>query len=139
MTSNLGGSFVTDDTLDDADREAKMFEILRASFRPEFLNRIDQIITFKRLGKDEVAQIVDIQLLELSNRLSSKGFDINFDKSVRDYVALFGFDKIYGARPVKRVLQNKIEDELALQIIEGKLKPGTPITVSIVNSKLLIK
>jgi len=139
MTSNLGGSFVTDDNLDEADREAKMFEILRASFRPEFLNRIDQIITFKRLGKEEVAKIVEIQLGELSNRLASKGFQITFDKSVSDYVALFGFDKIYGARPVKRVLQNKIEDELALQIIEGKLQIGRNISVGIKDGRLSVK
>jgi ATP-dependent Clp protease ATP-binding subunit ClpB len=139
MTSNLGGHFMEDDKLDEDDLEAKMYEILRASFRPEFINRIDQIITFRRLGRDQVAQIVAIQLRELANRLASKGFEINFDNSVRDYVALFGFDKIYGARPIKRVLQNKIEDELALEIIEGKLQPGVQITVSIVNSKLVIK
>jgi ATP-dependent Clp protease ATP-binding subunit ClpB len=139
MTSNLGGHFIEDDKLDEDDLEAKMYEILRASFRPEFINRIDQIITFRRLGRDQVAQIVAIQLRELANRLASKGFEINFDNSVRDYVALFGFDKIYGARPIKRVLQNKIEDELALEIIEGKLQPGVQITVSIVNSKLVIK
>ena len=139
MTSNLGGSFVTDDNLDEADREAKMFEILRANFRPEFLNRIDQIITFKRLGKAEVAKIVEIQLKELSNRLASKSFQITFDKSVSDYVALFGFDKIYGARPVKRVLQNKIEDELALQIIEGKLQMGRNISVGIKDGHLSVK
>ncbi|EKD52807.1 MAG: hypothetical protein ACD_61C00233G0001 [uncultured bacterium] len=139
MTSNLGSSFVVDDKLDEADIEAKMFETLRQNFRPEFLNRIDQIITFKRLGKDEVAKIVDIQLRELSNRMALKGYGISFDKSVGDYVALFGFDKIYGARPVKRVIQNKIEDELALQIIEGKLKPNTKIRISFVSGKLTIK
>ena len=139
MTSNLGSSFVVDDKLDEADIEAKMFEVLRQNFRPEFLNRIDQIITFKRLGKDEVAKIVDIQLLELSNRMALKGYEISFDKSVGDYVALFGFDKIYGARPVKRVIQNKIEDELALQIIEGKLKPNTKIRISFTSGRLTIK
>jgi ATP-dependent Clp protease ATP-binding subunit ClpB len=139
MTSNLGSSFVVDDKLDEADIETKMFETLRQNFRPEFLNRIDQIITFKRLSKDEVAKIVDIQLLELSNRMALKGYGISFDKSVGDYVALFGFDKIYGARPVKRVIQNKIEDELALQIIEGKLKPNTKIKISFVSGKLIIK
>lgn len=139
MTSNLGGGFVSDDRLDEADLESKMYEVLRASFRPEFLNRIDQIITFKRLGQEEVAKIVDIQLAELSARLAHKGFEINFDKSVSDYVALFGFDKIYGARPIKRVLQNKIEDDLALQIIEGKLKPDTPTNIFFVSNKLVIQ
>lgn len=139
MTSNLGGNLISDDKLDEADIEAKTFEILRDYFRPEFLNRIDQIITYKRLGKAEVASIVNIQLAELSARLSAKGFQISFDKSVSDYVALYGFDKIYGARPIKRVLQNKIEDELALQIIEGKITPEKPIKISFVNNKLVIK
>ncbi|KKT39972.1 hypothetical protein A3K29_03685 [Candidatus Collierbacteria bacterium RIFOXYB2_FULL_46_14] len=139
MTSNLGGSFVVDDKMDEADVEAKMFVTLRENFRPEFLNRIDQIITFKRLGKDEVAKIVEIQLGELSLRLAEKGFNIIFDKSVNDYVTLFGFDKIYGARPVKRVIQNKIEDELALQIIEGRLPTGQIITVGIKDGRLSVK
>ena len=139
MTSNLGGGFVVDDNMDEADIEAKMFETLRENFRPEFLNRIDQIITFRRLGKEEVDKIVGIQLSELSRRLTNKGFNITFDKSVKDYVSLFGFDKIYGARPVKRVIQNKIEDELAMQIIEGKLKHETNIAVSIKNGHLEIK
>ncbi len=139
MTSNLGSSFAIDDNLSEVDIEAKTFEILRSQFRPEFLNRIDQVITFKRLGKTEVSKIVGIQLQELSTRLAGKGFEISFDNSVADTVSLFGFDKIYGARPIKRVIQNKIEDELALQIIEGKLKPGKEIVVSFENSKLVIK
>ncbi len=139
MTSNLGGSFAVDDKLNEADIEAKTYELLRTHFRPEFLNRIDQIITFKRLGKEEVSKIVEVQLKELSERLFFRGFDISFDKSVSEMVSLFGFDKIYGARPIKRVIQNKIEDELALQIIEGKLKPHTQITVSFADSKLVIK
>ncbi|HCQ31036.1 TPA: type VI secretion system ATPase TssH [Candidatus Collierbacteria bacterium] len=139
MTSNLGGGFVVDDKMDEVDIEAKMHEALRDNFRPEFLNRIDQIITFRRLGKEEVSKIVDIQLRELSGRLSSKGFHIDFDKSVSDYIALFGFDKIYGARPIKRVLQNKIEDELALQIIEGRLQVGKKISVGIKDGSLSVK
>ncbi len=139
MTSNLGSSFAVDDKLSESDIETKTFEILRGYFRPEFLNRIDQIITFKRLNREQVSEIVEIQLNELKYRLAGKGYQIDFDKTVGQTVALFGFDKIYGARPVKRVIQNKIEDELALQIIEGKLHQDKPIKISFVEGRLVIK
>lgn len=139
MTSNLGSEVLQEENLSDSDIDAKMFEVLRQEFRPEFLNRIDQIITFKRLGKEEVVQISAIQLTQLSERLKSKGYDIRFDNSVRDFVVLFGYDKIYGARPIRRTIQNKIEDELALEIIEGKLRPNTPITVTVKNNHIVVK
>ncbi len=139
MTSNLGSEVLQEENLSDSDIDAKMFEVLRQEFRPEFLNRIDQIITFKRLGKEEVVQIAAIQLAQLSERLKSKGYDIRFDNSVRDFVVLFGYDKIYGARPIRRTIQNKIEDELALEIIEGKLRPNTPITVTVKNNHIVVK
>jgi ATP-dependent Clp protease ATP-binding subunit ClpB len=138
MTSNLGSEYMTDEKMDEEDVNAKVFEELRIHFRPEFLNRIDQIITYKRLGKEEIHDIVKIRIAELENRLSEKGFKVKFDKTVFDYVALFGFDRIYGARPVKRVIQNKIEDELALEIIEGKIIPGIGVKVSILENKLRI-
>jgi len=138
MTSNIGSNFAVDEKMDEADIEAKIYTTLREHFRPEFLNRIDQIINFKRLGKEQIAKIVDIALRSLAERLEVKGYRITFDKSVNDYVSLFGFDKIYGARPVKRVIQNKIEDELALQIIEGKVMPDKNIKIAFVNGKLEI-
>lgn len=138
MTSNLGSEFMTDETLSEIDVDAKVHEILRNSFRPEFINRIDQIITFNRLGKDEVSKIVDLRLSELENRLSAKGYEVSFDDKVRSYVASFGFDQVFGARPIKRVIQNKIEDELALQIIEQKIIPGKKTNISIDKGNLLI-
>jgi len=139
MTSNLGGGFMSDENMDEEDVSAKVFEVLKSHFRPEFLNRIDQIITYKRLGKVEIRAIVDIRLGELKTRLDEKGFKISFDKTVNDYVTLFGFDQVYGARPVKRVIQNKIEDELALQIIEGKIVPNKEKLLKIINNKLVIE
>jgi ATP-dependent Clp protease ATP-binding subunit ClpB len=139
MTSNLGGHLIEDEKMSDMDIDAQVFEILKGHFRPEFLNRIDQTIIFKRLGKEEVSQIVSLQLDELGSRLAAKGYQITFDKTIKDYVAMLGYDRIYGARPVRRVIQNKIEDELALQIIEGKLKPNTPIEISYASNKVVIK
>lgn len=139
MTSNLGGHLIEDEKMSEMDIDAQVFEILKNHFRPEFLNRIDQTIIFKRLGKEEVSQITSLQLDHLSKRLATKDYQITFDKSIKDYVSMLGFDRVYGARPIRRVIQNKIEDELALQIIEGKLKPNIPITVSFSNNKVVIK
>jgi len=124
MTSNLGSEFMTDEALTKEDIEAKVHEALRASFRPEFVNRIDQIITFDRLEKEQIEKIVDLQLNELSLRLEAKGYKVEFDKSIRNFITSYGFDRIFGARPIKRVIQNKIEDELALLIIEGRIQPN---------------
>lgn len=139
MTSNLGSEYMNDESLGDLDLEAKIQTVLRENFRPEFINRIDQTIIFKRLGKEQIAKIVDIELSHLESRLKAKGIEVDFTQSLRDYVASYGFDPVFGARPVKRVIQNKIEDELALQIIEGKIKPGIKANISYENSQIVVK
>lgn len=138
MTSNLGSEVMTDDSLPKEDIEAKVHELLRSNFRPEFINRIDQIITFNRLGQEQISQIVDLRLSELSDRLAQKGYIVEFDKSVRNYISSFGFDTVFGARPINRIIQNKLEDELALQVIEGKIKPGKTVKVSFGKQGVII-
>ena len=138
MTSNLGSEFMTDDSLSKEDVEARIHEVLKENFRPEFINRVDQTITFDRLDKEQIEKIVDLRLSELSERLSTKGYSVTFDKNTRSYVASFGFDTVFGARPVNRVIQNKIEDELALEIIEGKIKPGERVTVTFEKGKIAV-
>ncbi|KKT34602.1 MAG: ATP-dependent chaperone ClpB [Candidatus Collierbacteria bacterium GW2011_GWA1_44_12] len=139
MTSNLGSEFMTDESLSKEDIEAKVHEILRSNFRPELINRIDQIITFDRLDKGQISKIVDLRLRELSDRLANKGYEIDFDNNARNYISSYGYDPVFGARPVNRVIQNKIEDELALQIIEGKVKPEKKIKVTFESGSMLIK
>lgn len=138
MTSNLGSEYTTDDKLDKNDIEAKVFEVLRRSFRPEFINRVDQIITFNRLSKDQISQIVTLRLKELSDKLASKGYQVEYDKSIVAYLSSYGYDPAFGARPIKRIIQNKIEDELALQIIENKIIPGKAIKISYENGKVIV-
>ena len=138
MTSNLGSEYMTDEKLTKDDIEAKVRETLHLSFRPEFINRIDQIITFDRLNKSQVEKIVDLRLSELTDRLVQKGLSLEFDSTIRSYIASYGFDTVFGARPINRVIQNKIEDELALQIIEGKITPGKPIKISFEKGKVVI-
>lgn len=139
MTSNLGSEFITDDKLDQQDIEAKVNEVIRHHFRPEFLNRVDQVITFNRLGKDQVSKIVDIRLAELQKRLSDKKYEIEFTDTLKKYISTFGFDPIYGARPIKRVIQNKIEDELALRIIEDKILPNKKTNISFKNNQIVFE
>ncbi len=139
MTSNLGGEFILDENLDEADIDAKVHHILRQFFKPEFINRIDQIISFKRLGTKVISKIIDLQLEHLASRLAAKGYLLKFDSSIKKYLESYGYDPSFGARPIKRVIQNKIEDELALEIIEGKVLIGQETTVSFKDSKVKIQ
>ena len=139
MTSNLGSEYIIDGKLGKLDIEAKMQMILKETFRPEFLNRVDQLVIFNRLSKEGIAKIVELQLNKLSDRLLSKGYEVTFANSIKEYIAALGYDPIYGARPLKRLIQNKIEDELALQIIEDKLTPNHPISVGYLDGVIVIK
>ncbi len=139
MTSNLGAHFHLDEKLNGLDIQAKVFEELKKFFKPEFLNRIDQIVTFNQLTKENIKDVVQIQLNNLSQKLEEKGYQINFDQSIADMVILYGYDKIYGARPIRRVIQNKIEDELALLILENKIEAEKKYTASFKDNKLTIK
>jgi ATP-dependent Clp protease ATP-binding subunit ClpB len=141
MTSNLGSQYITDyagsgDSSDGGDHEHErmrdtIMEVLKQSFRPEFLNRIDEILIFNRLGKDEISRIVEIQLGLVRARLADKGFSIVWTPAVRDYLARAGYDPIYGARPLKRAIQRELENTLALEILQGRFKEGDVIQVSV--------
>jgi ATP-dependent Clp protease ATP-binding subunit ClpB len=132
MTSNLGGDVLVNqpegqDT--DAVRDQVM-AIVRASFRPEFLNRVDEIILFHRLQKSEMSRIVDIQMQRLSKLLEDRKIAITLDPSARDWLADKGWDPAYGARPLKRVIQKSVQDPLAEMILAGRLKDGEKVAIS---------
>jgi ATP-dependent Clp protease ATP-binding subunit ClpB len=132
MTSNLGADILVaqpegQDT--DAVRDQVM-AIVRASFRPEFLNRIDEIILFHRLQKSEMARIVDIQLKRLSNLLDERKITITLEPSARDWLADKGWDPAYGARPLKRVIQKSVQDPLAELVLSGRIKDGDKVVIS---------
>jgi ATP-dependent Clp protease ATP-binding subunit ClpB len=132
MTSNLGSEFLAQqpegqDT--DAVRDQVM-AVVRASFRPEFLNRVDEIILFHRLRRDEMSKIVDIQMARLARRLADRKITIAVEDSARKWLAEKGWDPAYGARPLKRVIQKSVEDPLAEQILAGEIKDGEHIELS---------
>jgi ATP-dependent Clp protease ATP-binding subunit ClpB len=132
MTSNLGSEFLANqpegqDT--DAVREQVM-AVVRASFRPEFLNRIDEIILFHRLQRADMAKIVDIQMVRLAKLLEDRKITLVLDRSARDWLAEKGWDPAYGARPLKRVIQKSVQDPLAELILAGQVKDGEKVTIS---------
>jgi ATP-dependent Clp protease ATP-binding subunit ClpB len=132
MTSNLGAELLVAQP-EGQDTEAvrdQVMAIVRASFRPEFLNRIDEIILFHRLQKSEMARIVDIQIQRLSRLLEERKITIKLEPSARDWVADKGWDPAYGARPLKRVIQKSVQDPLAELVLSGRIKDGDKVVIS---------
>jgi ATP-dependent Clp protease ATP-binding subunit ClpB len=137
MTSNLASQHVSDDNLTPAQVESKVWEVLKQSFRPEFLNRIDQLIVFEKIDQANIERIVDIQLLRLAHRLhAAHNIGLVVSDTAKKHLSKIGYDPVFGARPLKRVIQQELEDELAMQIIEGKLTSGQTVKVNLRNNSL---
>jgi len=103
-------------------------ELLKQSFRPEFLNRIDETVIFNRLGKEEINKIVDIQLVRLCARLAERKIELKLTKAAKEILAERGYDPLFGARPLKRAIQADLENPLAKAVIAGKIKEGDIVT-----------
>src|SRR5213594_856050 len=129
MTSNLGGFLFADPGSSAEDRTEKVMAEVRATFRPEFVNRVDEIIVFQPLGRDEIAQIVDIQVRVLQRRLEGRKLAISLTDAAREYLANKGFDPSYGARPLKRLLQREVQDVLAVKLLAGEIAEGDEVEV----------
>ena len=129
MTSNLGGFLFADPGSSAEERTEKVMAEVRATFRPEFVNRVDEIIVFQPLGRDEIAQIVDIQVRMLQRRLESRRLVISITDAAREYLTNKGFDPTYGARPLKRLIQREIQDALAVKLLSGELAEGDEVEV----------
>jgi len=135
MTSNIGGECIQELSDKDAIRE-KIADALKLHFRPEFLNRIDEVVIFNRLSMEDIERIVDIQVEYLKKRLQDKQIGISLDAGAKELLALGGFDPVYGARPLKRVMQKEIGDALALKLLEGEFKEGDTVAVGAKEGKL---
>ena len=129
MTSNLGSEYILQ-MEDLKEAEAAVSELLRSKFKPEFLNRIDEIIMFNRLGKDEIHRIVDIEIGKLVSRLKVKKYDIEITDSAKQLLADLGYDPAFGARPLKRTIQNLVQNPLAKEILKGTFVEGDVIKIS---------
>jgi ATP-dependent Clp protease ATP-binding subunit ClpB len=128
MTSNIGSQFIMEES-SPAARERLVMDALRQHFRPEFLNRIDDIIIFDRLSEEELKKIVEIQLRRLVRRLENQKISLELSDAAKAFVASHGYDPVYGARPLKRAVQKYILDPLSLEIVEGKIREGQRIKV----------
>jgi ATP-dependent Clp protease ATP-binding subunit ClpB len=136
LTSNLGTEFLTGD--ENAQSRAQVMQAVRGHFRPEFLNRLDEIILFHRLTRGNMDKIVDIQIARLDKLLADRKIEVTLDAKAREWLANAGYDPVYGARPLKRVIQRRLQDPLAQSLLEGKIADGAKIKVGAGKSGLTI-
>jgi ATP-dependent Clp protease ATP-binding subunit ClpB len=129
MTSNLGSQWITAGDETDASVEEKVMATVRDHFKPEFLNRVDEIIVFHRLTAEHITAIVDIQLATLSRRLEERGISLELTQGAKEYISREGYEPAFGARPLKRLIQREIENELALKLLDGTFSDGMTIKV----------
>jgi ATP-dependent Clp protease ATP-binding subunit ClpB len=129
MTSNLGSQALAEEGLTQDQTESRVREALRAHFRPEFLNRIDDVVVFHRLTREEVRRIVDIQVRRLAKVLAGRDVTLEVTDAARDEIAKEGFDPVYGARPLKRLIQSEVQNELARRLLAGEIGAGDSVVV----------
>jgi ATP-dependent Clp protease ATP-binding subunit ClpB len=131
LTSNLGSSFIADPALDDRGKREAVMTAVRAAFKPEFLNRLDDVIIFDSLSTAELTRIVDLQVARLGKRLSARRLTLTVTPAARDWLALTGFDPVYGARPLRRLVQSAIGDKLAKALLTGAIADGDEVLVDL--------
>lgn len=138
MTSNLGSNLIQEMAGEEnyAAMKNAIMDVVGSHFRPEFVNRIDDLVVFHPLGRDHIREIVDIQLAYLHDRLADRGISIQLSDAARDKLADAGFDPVYGARPLKRAIQQQVENTLAQEILQGKFSPGDIIEVGVTDDRL---
>ncbi len=140
MTSNLGSDLIQGNQTESYDEmKALVMSVVSQHFRPEFINRIDETVVFHPLNKDNIRAIAEIQLKRLINRMESRGYVLHFTDNTLNFISEIGYDPIYGARPLKRAIQQEIENPLAQQILSGSLLPEKPISVDYVDRKIVAK
>lgn len=150
MTSNIGARSITEnktmgfaskeDTSKDYEKtKSEVMSEIKKVFRPEFLNRLDEIIVFKKLGEDSIKKIVRLMLNEFEKRLNKKDISVTFEDNVIEYIAKIGFDNTYGARPLRRCIQSNIEDKFANELLDENILNGDKINVSYIDNNIVIK
>ncbi|MGW3964636.1 ATP-dependent chaperone ClpB [Amycolatopsis sp. NPDC005003] len=129
LTSNLGSQAIADPSLDERQRRDAVLEVVQRQFKPEFLNRLDDIVVFHSLGTEQLTSIVDIQIARLAKRLAQRRLNLDVTDGAREWLALNGFDPIYGARPLRRLVQSAIGDKLAKELLSGEIRDGDTVRV----------
>lgn len=137
MTSNLGSDLIQGSKDESySEMKALVMSVVGQHFRPEFINRIDETVVFHPLGKENIRAIASIQLERLAKRMETRGYELVFTDALLDFIAEVGYDPIYGARPLKRAIQQEIENSLAQQVLSGQLLPGKVVTIDYVDGKV---
>jgi ATP-dependent Clp protease ATP-binding subunit ClpB len=139
MTSNIGSQRLAEGSGKDADARDAVMKEMRQFFRPEFLNRVDEIVLFHRLTEDHLKQIVEVQLKDLKARLEDRKVGLAVTPKALGWLAERGFDPIYGARPLKRLIQKELVDKLSLKLLEGKIHEGQTVKVDAQGDGLIFK
>jgi ATP-dependent Clp protease ATP-binding subunit ClpB len=139
MTSNLGSQWILSASETEESMRDKVMETVRHEFKPEFLNRVDEIIVFHRLGEEHLARIIDLQLQRVEERLEDRDIFLTVDDDARRYLSEKGFDPAYGARPLKRLIQREIENPLALKLLDGTFRAGDKIEVGVDGEVLMFR
>ena len=139
LTSNLGGEVFQKKDLAEPERERQVMELVHQFFRPEFVNRLDAIVIYKPLDKEMIRQILEKELQKINARLSEQKLSLEVSQKAKDYLVSVGFDPVFGARPLRRVLEELIVDEIALRILEGKIKAGEKIKVDFERGKIKLE
>ena len=129
MTSNIGSQWILDPDLTEVEMNHRVMEAMRATFKPEFLNRVDDVVIFHRLSLEHIRKIVEIQLAQLRARLSERDIDLELSEEALDYLAQQGYDPAYGARPLKRLIQKELQDRIALSLLRGDISDGDTVRV----------
>jgi ATP-dependent Clp protease ATP-binding subunit ClpB len=137
MTSNVGSQWIQDPTLTEEERQERTTDALRETFKPEFLNRIDDIIMFRTLAMADIERIIDIQLGLIRKRLQERKLSLELTEGAKHYIAQEGYSPVYGARPLKRVLQKQILDPLAMKLLEGAFVEGDRIVIDQENKRVV--
>ena len=131
MTSNLGTQIIQEKEKSEEEKEREVWQLIQQTFKPEFVNRLDQIIIFNQLTKEQISQVVDLEIKKVAKNLEeNRGLKLEISQEAKELIAKLGYDPQFGARPLKRVIQNNILDKIALMIIEGKIKEGGTIMVN---------
>jgi len=135
LTSNLGSQLLADPTLGEQQRHDAVLAAVRAHFKPEFLNRLDDIVVFSTLSLPELTAIVDIQLARLARRLADRRLTLDVTDPAREWLASWGYDPVYGARPLRRLVQSAIGDQLARALLAGQVHDGDRVRVDLNEDK----
>jgi ATP-dependent Clp protease ATP-binding subunit ClpB len=132
MTSNIGSQFILDSAGNDwAVVETQVMQQLRSHFRPEFLNRVDDVVVFKPLGEQDIARIIDLQIVRLEKLLAERKLVLEVTDEAKKFVAHEGYEPAFGARPLKRALQRLVQDPLAMAVLEGRFSDGDKVRVTL--------